>query len=132
MIGPAPAGGVQEQTGEKLDRLGLLLTREASKPRTAEPKLLGQNEPPSIDCEPRSDASDAPKGRTRGLGAEEARTDVRTLRDRFRTFPWLPNRLSSMLAGPGNHHGNTGDAARPALCRQNARSALFLGYAENP
>jgi hypothetical protein len=37
-----------------------------------------------------------------------------------------------MLAGAGNHQGNRIAAARPALRRQNARSALFLGYAENP
>jgi hypothetical protein len=38
------AGGVEEQAGEKLDRLGLLPAREASKPRAAEPKLVVQNE----------------------------------------------------------------------------------------
>ena len=36
-------GGIQEQAGEKLDRLGLLPARQASKPRTAEPKILVQN-----------------------------------------------------------------------------------------
>ncbi|HTP25995.1 MAG TPA: hypothetical protein VMK12_10090 [Anaeromyxobacteraceae bacterium] len=40
------AGGIEEQAGEKLDRLGLLPAREANKPRTAEPKLLVQNTPP--------------------------------------------------------------------------------------
>jgi hypothetical protein len=38
------AGGVEEQAGETLDRLGLLPAREASKPRAAEPKLVVQNE----------------------------------------------------------------------------------------
>jgi hypothetical protein len=33
-------GGVQEQPGEQLDRLGLLHASEASKPRTAEPTLV--------------------------------------------------------------------------------------------
>ena len=37
-----------------------------------------------------------------------------------------------MLASLGNHNGNNLVAARPALSRRNARSALFLGYAENP
>ena len=37
-----------------------------------------------------------------------------------------------MLASPGNHNGNSPAAARPALIRKNACSALFLGYAENP
>jgi hypothetical protein len=37
-----------------------------------------------------------------------------------------------MLAPLGNNDGNSTAAARPALSRQNARSALFLGYAENP
>jgi hypothetical protein len=44
----------------------------------------------------------------------------------------LPTDLSVLLASPGNHPGNGIVAARPALRRQNARSALFLGYAENP
>ena len=35
-------GGVEEQAGEKLDRLGLLPTGEADKPRTAEPTVLVQ------------------------------------------------------------------------------------------
>jgi hypothetical protein len=37
-----------------------------------------------------------------------------------------------MLAAAGNHEGNRIAAARPALSRPNACSALFLGYAENP
>jgi hypothetical protein len=40
-------GGVQEQPGEELDRLGLLHAREASKPRTAEPTIVVvQKQPP--------------------------------------------------------------------------------------
>jgi DNA-binding transcriptional ArsR family regulator len=42
------AGSIQEQPGEKLDRLGLLPRREAGKPRTAEPKLgIAQNNLPT-------------------------------------------------------------------------------------
>jgi hypothetical protein len=37
-----------------------------------------------------------------------------------------------MLASLGNDDGNSHVAARPALSSKNARSALFLGYAENP
>jgi hypothetical protein len=44
----------------------------------------------------------------------------------------LPTDLSATLASLGNHNGNTPTAARPALTSKNARSALFLGYAENP
>lgn len=44
----------------------------------------------------------------------------------------LPDELSSMLASLGNRKGNRAPAARPALSRENARSAPFLGYAENP
>jgi len=44
----------------------------------------------------------------------------------------LPKDLSATLASLGNHPGNGVLAARPALSRQNARSALFPGYAENP
>ena len=40
MAASSVGGGVQEQTGEKLDRLGLLHTRQASKPRTAEPTIV--------------------------------------------------------------------------------------------
>jgi hypothetical protein len=36
------AGGVEEQAGKKLDRLGLLPRVEADKPRTAEPTVLVQ------------------------------------------------------------------------------------------
>lgn len=42
-------GGAQEQAGEELDRLGLLHAGEASKPRTVEPELVFQNNPPSIE-----------------------------------------------------------------------------------
>ena len=37
-----------------------------------------------------------------------------------------------MLASLGNQDGNRAGAALPALSSRNARSALFLGYAENP
>ena len=37
-----------------------------------------------------------------------------------------------MLASLGNHDGNSVVAALPAPSSTNARSALFLGYAENP
>lgn len=41
------AGSLQEQAGEKLDRLGLLSAAEAGKPRAAEPKLgIAQNNLP--------------------------------------------------------------------------------------
>ena len=39
------AGGLQEQAGEKLDRLGLLVRAQAGKPGTAEPNLgIAQND----------------------------------------------------------------------------------------
>jgi hypothetical protein len=44
----------------------------------------------------------------------------------------LPTDLSVLLASLGNHPGNRIVTARPALSSTNARSALFLGYAENP
>jgi len=44
----------------------------------------------------------------------------------------LPDRLATDQAAAGNHTGNRFLGARPALSRRNARSALFLGYAENP
>jgi hypothetical protein len=59
------AGSVKEQAGEKLDRLGLLLTRQASKPRAAEPKHIAQNKPPS--------QGNSDRGRHRGGDASACR-----------------------------------------------------------
>jgi len=44
----------------------------------------------------------------------------------------LPDQLATELAQAGNRTGNGSTLARPALCRRNACSVLFLGYAENP
>jgi hypothetical protein len=112
-----PTGsGLQKQAGQKLDRFGLLTLREASKPRTAEQKLVIQNNPlQNKTCAPRSEAARAREVFSYTVNVRNRPKRTRSPRRRSRAgLPnALPTGLTTRLSAATNSLGNTRNSRPP-------------------